>query len=462
LRRGRYGSSRRSFNVRTKKDKGRRQLITGTGLQWIRAKRLAALTILCGLIGVGAFCIVASISQDHVRAQSAPPVAQRSSDIQPLPRLRLLRTLSAPNLHYYFPNVVSGTSRLAWSPDGQRLAAYTRNGAAVEIWSPDGQIQRELPRYNNAALTESNVLGFLSGHRQILVGPSANDSSNLTPSPDIAMSVLDAETGAVVRNIPGLKPHGRWQENIVSQVAISPDQKFVAAIYFTMFDRSIERRIGIYSTDDWRLITKVSFGDPNEPPQARAIAFSPDGKILAIAYEDDRARNKNIDLVEVGSWRVIRTIKAFSDATTCCLLIAAVNFNRDGSMVSVISSGGGKSWRYPDGRVAPEGVGVLADTGNPSPLQVFRVSDGVEVASFGNFTGGNAADLIAWSPRQDFIAFLDAYNVLYFWDPITNDVTKERRLARSTTSILFSPDGAMIAQGFGDGVNLYEVVNGSI
>jgi WD40 repeat protein len=434
-------------------------LITGTGLQWISAKRLAALTILCGLTSVGAFCIVASISQDHVRAQGASPAAQRSSDIQPLPRLRLPRTLSTPNIHY-FPNLVSGTSRLAWSPDGQRLAAYTRNGATIEIWSPDGQIQRELPRYNNAALTESNVLGFLSGHSQILVGPSANDSSKLTPSPDIAMSVLDAETGAVLRNIPGLKPHGRWQENIVSQAAISPDQKFVAAIYFTMFDRSIERRIGIYSTDDWRLVTQVSLGDANEPPLARAITFSPDGKILAIAYEDDRALIKNIDLVEVGSWRVIRTIKAFSDATTCCLLIDAVNFNRDGSMVSVISFGGGNSWRYPDGRFAPDGVGVRTDTGNPNPLQVFRVSDGVEVASFGDFTGGNDTHRIAWSPRQDFIAFLDLHNVLYFWDPLTKDFTRERPLDSSTTSLMFSPDGAMIAQGFGDGVNLYEVVNG--
>ena len=184
-------------------------MITRTGLQWISAKRLAVLTTLCGLIGVGAFCIVASNSLERAGAQGASPAAQRPAEIQPLPRLRLLRTLSAPNLHYF------------------------------------------------------------------------------------------------------------------------------AANYFTMFDRSIERRIGIYSTDDWRLVTKVSFGDAPEPPQAR-------------------------------------------------------------------------------------------------------------------------------SPQQDFIAFLDVHNVLYFWDPITKDFTKERRLDSTTTSMLFSPDGAMIAQGSGDVVNLYEVVNGSI
>ncbi|WP_158817700.1 WD40 repeat domain-containing protein [Methylocapsa sp. S129] len=415
---------------------------------------------------LAAYAIIASVSatvacglSEDVRAQDAAALVKPPSDASSLSRLRLVRTLTAPNEHYLWPKAMSGTWMLAWSPDGQRVAAYARNGAAIEIWSSDGTVRHELPRYNNSPITESNVLGFLSGHSQILVGPSASDPSNLSSITGVAMSVLDADTGKVIKNIPGLNPDGRWQENIVWKAAISPDQKFVATSYFTMFNQSIERRIGIYSTDDWRLVTKVHFGDESESPAADAIAFSPDGKMLAIAYG---GQNSRIDLIEVGSWKIIRTISTFSDLKLKFgLNAAAVNFSRDGSMVSVITHGGGVSWRYPGGSNAPEGVGVRTDTGIPDPLRVFRVSDGGEVASVGGFTGGDDTHLMAWSPRQDFIAFLDVHKVLYFWDPTTKDsLVKERPLESSTTSMLFSPDGSMIAQGFGDGVHLYQVENG--
>jgi hypothetical protein len=105
-----------------------------------------------------------------------------------LPTLHLSRTLKASN-----SRSGSGPRLLTWSADGERLAAY--GGAGIITWSPDGKYQKEFPRPPSLL---PRVLRYLSGHRLLITDPVA--------AVDGAFSVIDAEAGEVVQNIPGCRP----------------------------------------------------------------------------------------------------------------------------------------------------------------------------------------------------------------------------------------------------------------
>jgi len=116
-----------------------------------------------------------------------------------LPSLHLAQTLKAVGNR-------SGTRGLAWSADGERLASYGETGIAA--WSPDGKYQKTFRIYQNSVTW--HVLRYLSGHRLLITSPFAevNSAEKRERLDDIAFSVVDAETGKVLQNIPGPQPGG--------------------------------------------------------------------------------------------------------------------------------------------------------------------------------------------------------------------------------------------------------------
>lgn len=379
-----------------------------------------------------------------------------------LPRLRFLRRLPAFNEKYPLLNMQSGTGKLTWSPDGERLAVYVRNGFAITVWSPDGKIQNEIPRYNFSPYASDNVLGFLAGHSRLLTGQAAPSQEEARAFEDVAFSILDAETGKIIHNVVGTNPGDSFRENIATKAAVSPDQRLVAVVYNVIYGEKVDRRIGVYSTDDWRRVAAVSFGD--ESPKADAIAFSPDGKMFAVGYRGKFGDNNRVDIFDVVTWTLIRSIETFPDAPRGALASTdAVRFSHDGSMIAVMLGGGGSYWKYPDGRSAPKGKGTLFQTPTPEPLRVFRIVDGSRIASAGGFAGGFQEHKIEWSPIGNFLEFLDLHGLLYFWDPLSSDPPRERcQFTRSTTAVSFSPDGRLLSQSFAEGVNLYEVIRTAV
>jgi WD40 repeat protein len=80
------------------------------------------------------------------------------------------------------------------------------------------------------------------------------------------------------------------------------------------------------------------------------------------------------------------------------------------------------------------------------------------IASAGGFSSGFEKHKMEWSPRDNFIEFLDLDGFLYLWNPTPGDPPQEKcQLPHSTTVVTFSPDGTLLSQGFADGVNLYEL-----
>jgi hypothetical protein len=190
--------------------------------------------------------------------------------LQALPELDYVRTLPAPNQISAYGMFQSGTSRLTWSPDGERLAAYVNNGLGIITWSPDGKYQFGFPRHSRFGL-DSYLLGFLSGHNQIITSPAAasKDFDDEKKVEEMAFSVMDATTGEVIRGIAGPNPGKTFRENIAQHYSISPDQRLVAVIYHPYAGRSI----GIYSTDSWERTATIDVGLNKRTPDPQSITL---------------------------------------------------------------------------------------------------------------------------------------------------------------------------------------------
>jgi len=108
-----------------------------------------------------------------------------------LPTLHLAQTLKAVGNR-------SGTRHLAWSTEGERIAAYGETGIAS--WNPVGGYQKVFRIYRN--FPTWNVLHYLSGHRLLITEPfaEANSTDERNKLDNIAFSVMDAETGKVLQN----------------------------------------------------------------------------------------------------------------------------------------------------------------------------------------------------------------------------------------------------------------------
>jgi WD40 repeat protein len=393
----------------------------------------------------------ASIPSSVIYASDAPaPSSSTASAQQGLPELRYVRTLSAPNESYSFGMFQSGTYRLAWSPDGERLATYIRSGLAIMTWSPDGKYQYEFPRYGFGPT--AYALGFLSGHSQLITSPAGQDNSpdEQQAAEQNAFSVMDPTTGKVLRGVPGPNPGKTFRENEAHQLAISSDRHLVAAIY----PPSAGRSIGVYSTRDWLRVAVIDLDD-DSGIEALALAFSPDSRRLAIAH----GKKGRVDIFEVGSWTLLRTIEAFPEQPVKFVFLRALAFSSDGSMIAVGSGSGGIYWQYSNGSPAPEGRGNPIRQFPYDPLRVFRVDDGSFVASAAEFAASFNDNGLAWSPASGFLAFVDSYRQLRLWSPThSGPPTIAVKHERNMGGLAFSPDGAQLAINFLNGVMIFDVI----
>ena len=97
---------------------------------------------------------------------------------------------------------------------------------------PDGRAQKLISRPIHFGL-DSYVLSFSRADR-LIGGPAASSKSieDKDKINDVAFSVMDADTGAVLKDIPGPNP-GKTasRDNIAVHLALSPDERFAAVLF---------------------------------------------------------------------------------------------------------------------------------------------------------------------------------------------------------------------------------------
>jgi hypothetical protein len=241
---------------------------------------------------------------------------------------------------------------------------------------------------------------FVAGGRQIVVTGGR--------APDIAFSVLDTTTAAVVYEVPGPEPGGPANRNIATSLAASPDRSLIAVT----FGRVGIRPAALYATKDWkelRVFDGIPFAERFFP---RGLAFDGSGRHLAFAM------GRNIMVVNAETGTLLQQIAAPN-------AVDDLAFSADGSAVAAI----------------------VRDS-----VVVFQVADAKEVASYPH--GGSR---IAWDPHGRFVAIYNS-GVLHLWNPFGPPVSELTiQLRPGSSALAITSDGGQMAVANGSYISVFEI-----
>ena len=330
-------------------------------------------------------------------------------------KLEMVRELD-PGRDYSNANFIDAPSNIAWSSDGTELAAYTAFGNLVTIWSvDDGAVLRQLHR-PGAVAPVGRALAFVAGDEEIVTPPASGKSTS------VAFSVFDTANGEILREIAGPYPDRARNVNGATWLVSSPDQTILAVIY----GLALPQPVAMYATRTWDKLAVLPEGPKNEFEAPTALAFSRDGKQLAVGRSD-----RLVFVYDTENYRVLRRLEVrFPEGSVDWLA-----FNPDSSKV-VVGTGGLASIRY------------SKDGTKQEFFPQVRVLDAVDGKLLATYVGSAPLTVNrsgAWGPDGHFIAFL-AGDTLYVWDPTQPDNGgQEIALKHGAVSLAFSPDGTKLA-----------------
>jgi hypothetical protein len=209
--------------------------------RWFAVARLTRLFLL-----ITSACLVGQtvsiIAPGRTLAAESSPVGQPT-----LPNLRIVQELRTPGR----------ISAIVWSSDGAKLAAASLGspekiptipstnipspfGNLITIWNSNGEVYRELQR-PQAFFESHDTFTLLGRGTQLVVPPSM--ASN-----DVAFSVFEAETGNLLRDLPGSHPGLPRNVNGATLLLTTPDESILAVIFGralkTFFWRSLPHQRG--------------------------------------------------------------------------------------------------------------------------------------------------------------------------------------------------------------------------
>ena len=272
-----------------------------------------------------------------------------------------------------------------------------------------------------------------------------------TGGKDFQIKLWDIPTGQEVRTLVGhLKE--------VAALAFSPDGKLLASV------GEKEERIRI-----WNLATGVELKSFSGPTQAR-ILFSPDNQFLAVASAEGSIRLWNANAgVEV------KTFQTDADSED----VTSIAFSPDSKMLVSIEPGVAiKLWEVPTGkklRTIPldqgsDGLVVFSSDGGrlwsyaSGTIKQFDVLNGTEISSVTVADQSHSYQKIALSSDAKFLASVvlsgSDFTLLNVATGRESEASAASQMDASIKSLSFSPDGAMLAIGDdAGGVTLWDVAN---
>ncbi|MEG5172610.1 WD40 domain-containing protein [Microcoleus sp. B3-D7] len=195
----------------------------------------------------------------------------------------------------------------------------------------------------------------------------------------------------------------------------------------------------------------------------RNVVFSPDGKILASASEDDTVKLWNPDGI------LLRTLTGHRDN------IWTVSFSPDGKTIASASDDATiKLWNIENGTqirtltghrgwvrgvsFAPDGL-AIASSGSDGTVKLWNPADGTLLQTFTGHRGW--ATSVTFSPDGLAIASSGSDRTVKLWNPVDGtEIATLRGHTNAVRSVSFSDDGKTLASSGEDGlVKLWDVQN---
>ncbi len=261
---------------------------------------------------------------------------------------RTLRSIDLPKV-----NPRSESDALVFTPDGRAIATITDGMDALLIDYENGNVLRVFPRdeseANRGGFPQVNAVAFSPDGKRMVTGGYAKDKD------DYFARLWDVQTGKELgRYLHGTKGYG------IRCLAISPDGKTLATlgtqsgVFLRLFDLDTGKQTRAFPTDG------------NLRPNSKSVAFSPDGKIVAVACN-------SIHLYDTTSGEEkLRIDRAASN----------LHFTDEGKVLVGAVDGTIDRWETATGKT------LTPDAGDSSVAQVLVSADGSRVVSRGQ--GGDA------------------------------------------------------------------------
>jgi WD40 repeat protein len=253
--------------------------------------------------------------------------------------------------------------------------------------------------------------------------------------------------------------HATSSTDFVLSMAYSPDGALLAATNLGYYPARRERAVYIWRTNDKTLAYTLG----GFRYQVYALAFTSDGALLAVGGDDS-----TVELYDVQSGeecgptlpRLPYSVSSLAFRPHSRLLVAGC----DGCEMRLWNLDAGAEERTIEGHVEwtsalafhPSGS-ILASGGEDGAIILWDAATAQRIREVrSDNVWGDWVTSLAFNPRGTLLASASAERVVELWDTGTSERVTVVQHA-GVRSVVFSPDGALLASGGNDGVKLWQM-----